>query len=161
MKKKSPKFRKSLRLIDFGYKGSSFIYFITLCTTDRQPLFSNTKIAKVVEDEMEYRRVNKEVKLYCYCIMPDHLHILLSFNDDFQKRLQDWVSAFKRHTSKVINELFNVRPLWQKNFYDHIVRKEESILKIAEYILNNPVRKGMALRWESYPYSRMVDPLPL
>jgi len=61
----------------------------------------------------------------------------------------------------VINELFNVRPLWQKNFYDHIVRKEESILKIAEYILNNPVRKGMALRWESYPYSRMVDPLPL
>jgi len=161
MEKKLTEFRKSLRLIDFGYKGSAYIYFITLCTMDRQPLFSNTKIAKVIEDEMEYRRVKKEVKLYCFCIMPDHLHILLSFNDDFQKRLQDWVSAFKRHTSKVINELFNVRPLWQKNFYDHIVRKEESILKIAEYILNNPVRKGMALRWEAYPYSRMVDPLPI
>jgi len=62
MEKKLTEFRKSLRLIDFGYKGSAYIYFITLCTMDRHPLFSNTKIAKVIEDEMEYRRAKKEVK---------------------------------------------------------------------------------------------------
>jgi REP element-mobilizing transposase RayT len=89
MEKTLPEFRKNLRLIDFGYKGSSYIYFVTLCTMDRQPLFSNTKIAKVIGDEMEYRRGNKEVKLYCYCIMPDHLHILLSpkLSDSFERNL--------------------------------------------------------------------------
>ena len=153
-------FRKNLRLNDFDYKGSAHIYFITLCTAGKTPLFLNSAIAKVIEVEMEYRRNNKEVKIYCYCIMPDHIHILLSLDDHYQKRLQDWVSTFKRHISKVISESFGVRTLWQKNFYDHVVRKEESIFKIADYILNNPVRKGMVLRWEAYPYSRMVDPLP-
>ncbi len=154
------KHRKQLRLKDFDYKGSAFVYFITICTENKQTHFSNDKIAKIIADEIEFRRIKKEIKVFCYCIMPDHLHILPSLTEDYQKRLQDWVSAFKRYTAKTINESFCVKPLWQKNFYDHIVRKEESLLAITEYIVNNPVRKGMVLNWEEYPYSKMVDPLP-
>ena len=91
--------------------------------------------------------------------MPDHLHILLSLNDNYPKRLQEWVSAFKRYTSKTTCDLCGIKPLWQKNFYDHVVRKEESLIEIAEYIVNNPVRKGMVEVWEQHPYSKIVDPL--
>jgi REP element-mobilizing transposase RayT len=55
----------------------------------------------------------------------------------------------------------NVKPFWQSNFYDHVVRKDESLLEICSYILNNPVRKGMVSNWEEYPYSQIVDSLPL
>ena len=67
------------------------------------------------------------------------------------------MSAFKRYTTRVINELFGIKPLWQKNFYDHVVRKEEPLIKIAEYIVNNPIRKGIVSEWEEYPYSKIVE----
>ncbi|MBI2485942.1 MAG: transposase [Deltaproteobacteria bacterium] len=152
--------RIKLRLSNFDYKDSDFVYFITICAASKQPYFLNDRIANTIADGMELRRINKEIKLFCYCIMPDHLHILLSLTEDYQKRLQDWVCAFKRYTAKVIGKSFGIKPLWQKNFYDHIVRKEESLLKITEYIVNNSVRKGMVSNWEEYPYSKMVDPLP-
>lgn len=93
--------------------------------------------------------------------MPDHLHVLLSLGEGYRKSLQNWVSAFKRYTSRAANELFDIRPLWQKNFYEHTVRKEESLFDIAEYILNNPVRKGLVQEWMQYPYCKIVDALPL
>jgi putative transposase len=152
--------RKRIHLKDFDYESKSHVYFVTLCKVDRHPLFMENKIAKTIQEEMEFRRA-KEIKLFCYCIMPDHLHLLFSFDGEYQKRVQDWVSAFKRFTAKRIFELYEIRPLWQKNFYDRVVRKEESLPDIANYIVHNPVRKGIASNWESYPYSKMIDPLPL
>lgn len=152
--------RKPLRLKGFDYGSKSHIYFVTLCAADRRPLFLEGRIAGSIGEEMEFRRAKKEIQLFCCCIMPDHLHLLLSLID-YSKKLQDWVSAFKRYTAKRIFDLHEVRPLWQKNFYDRIVRKEESLMEIAKYIIHNPVRKGIVSEWESYPYSKMVDPLPL
>jgi REP element-mobilizing transposase RayT len=161
-----PKRRKNIRLEDFDYSGSTYVYFITICTHDKQHYFNNAEIAKIIKDEIEFRMIN-EIKLFCYCIMPNHLHMLLSLTDGYTKKgagkssrkgtLQNWVSAYKRYTSRIANQLFDIKPLWQKNFYDHIVRKEESLLKIAEYIVDNPVRKGMVSEWEGYPYSRIID----
>src|SRR3989337_3179658 len=101
---KQIKNRKPLRLSNFEYKGGSFVYFITICTSNKQPYFSDERIAKVIENEMESRRDKKEIKLFCYCIMPDHLHLLLSLADSYQKRLHDWISAFKRFTTKRTHE---------------------------------------------------------
>ena len=151
--------RKPLRLIDFEYKGDSYAYFLTLCASHNRSYFADERVAKVIENELEFRKMKGEIARYCYCIMPDHLHLLLSLTDNFDKRLQDWVSAFKRYTSKAISELVGIRPLWQKNFYDHIVRKEESLIKIAEYIVNNPVRKGIVDDWEEYRHSKIFDDL--
>ena len=158
--------RKNIRLEDFDYKGSAYVYFITICTHDKRHYFNNVDVAKIIKDEIEFRMIN-EIKLFCYCIMPDHLHMLLSLTENYTKKGQDksvgegtlwnWVSAYKRYTSRITNQLFQIKPLWHKNFYDHIVRKEESLLKIAEYIVNNPVRKGMVSEWEEYPYSRIIE----
>ncbi len=149
--------RKTMHLKDFDYTNDNYVYFVTMCAENKQRCFVNNKITKIIEDELEFRRTTKEINLLCYCIMPDHLHILLSLTEDYHKSLQNWVSAFKRYTTRVINELFSIKPLWQKNFYDHVVRKEESLIKIAEYIVNNPVRKGIVSEWEKYPYSKIVE----
>jgi REP element-mobilizing transposase RayT len=93
--------------------------------------------------------------------MPDHLHLLLSLSEHYQRSLQNWVAAFKRYNARIVNLLYEISPLWQKNFYEHIVRKDESLFKITEYILNNPVRKGLVSNRQDYPYSGTMDSLPV
>jgi putative transposase len=153
--------RKRMHLSGFDYTGRSQVYFLTLCTADKKPLFKNAEIARLIIDEMELRRRRNEIILFCFCIMPDHVHMLLSLSKGYQKSLINWVSAFKRYPARVIKRSYGVEQLWQKNFYDHVIRKDELLIKVAEYIINNPVRKGIVTEWKEYPYSRMIDPLPM
>jgi hypothetical protein len=51
--------------------------------------------------------------------------------------------------------MLNVDKMWQKNYNDHVVRTDESLYNIAEYILNNPVRKNLVTEWQQYPFSKI------
>jgi len=50
-------------------------------------------------------------------------------------------------------------PFWQKGFYDHILRSRESYEKKWFYVRGNPVRAGLVMRWEAWPYQGEVNPL--
>ena len=151
MEKGELKQRKQTRLKGFNYGSHECVFFVTICTAEKKPYFFNTNMCKVIIDELECRLSRKEIRLYCYCIMPDHLHILLSLGQNYTSRngafgdrtLQNWVSTFKRYTGRLAKQVHHVGPLWQKNLYDHVVRKDESLVGICSYMLNNPVRKGM------------------
>ena len=169
MLRKGNKQRKQIHLKNFDYSSNEYIFFLTICTADKKPYFSDPRVSKIIVDELEHRRASKEIKLFCYCIMPDHLHLLVSLNENYTKKegafgertLQNWVSAFKRYTSRISGQVHDIKALWQANFFDHVVRKDQSLIEICSYILNNPVRKGIVLSWEEYPYSKMVDDLPI
>jgi REP-associated tyrosine transposase len=160
--------RKSIHLKTFDYKGPDNIYFITICTHDKHAFFSNHGPAGMIINEIKHRRALGEIKVYCYCLMPDHLHLLLSFGMKYDKTLQNWVSAFKRFTSREAKLCFAISPLWQRNFHDHVIRCRDrspngpnELIEKAQYILNNPVRKMMVASREEYPYCGMMDELPL
>jgi REP element-mobilizing transposase RayT len=169
MEKKEFKQRKQVHLKGFNYSSNEYVFFITICTAENKPYFSNPDICKVILNELDYRHTQKEIKIFCYCIMPDHLHMLISLEKNYKEKigafgertLQNWVSAFKRYTSREGRRMYNIHAFWQKNFYDHIVRSDESLLEICQYILNNPVRKEIVSNWEEYPYSKIIDPLLL
>ena len=59
-------------------------------------------------------------------------------------------------TIEIVKERFNLNKLWQGNFYEHIVRTDESFSNIAEYILNNPVRKRIVKHWQEYELSKLL-----
>jgi putative transposase len=147
--------RKTLHLKDFDYKGGSFVYFVTICTDGAERYFSNPSISRTLAADLEFR-AKDQIILYCYCIMPDHLHLLFSFHEKYTGTLQNWVSAFKRFGIKEVNKKFGIRIKWQRNFYEHVVRSDESLESIGNYILNNPVRKGMADSWEDYEFSKLL-----
>jgi REP element-mobilizing transposase RayT len=150
MAQKIFKQRKQIHLKNFDYGSHEDVFFITICTAAKQHYFADPGISKIVIDELEHRRTNQEMRLFCYCIMPDHLHLLISLNENYTKKggefgertLQDWVSAFKRYTARTAGHRSEIKPLWQSNFYDHVVRREESLVEICSYILNNPVRQA-------------------
>lgn len=168
MLEEESKKRKQMHLKGFNYSSHEHVFFLTICTADKQSYFSDSKVADLIVKELEHRRDIQEIKLFCYCIMPDHLHLLLSLKEAYaekrgafgERTLQDWVSTFKRYTARMAGQRFEIKPLWQSNFYDHVVRKDESLVEICSYILNNQVRIGLVSRWEEYPYSRVVDDLP-
>ena len=101
--------------------------------------------------------------------MPDHLHFLLSLPDRdcrwinagargfVPEGVLEHVGRFKQYTTTQVWWPRGSGNLWQKSSYDSVVR-DAGIPTAAAYILDNPVRKGIAARWEDYPYAAIVDP---
>ena len=82
--------------------------------------------------------------------MPDHVHLIVSGSGDDSDLLR-LVKEFKQKTT------FRVRKsgavfAWQKDFWDHVIRDQQDYANQVHYILRNPVRKGLCLRWEDWAY---------
>jgi REP element-mobilizing transposase RayT len=148
--------RKQIHLLDYDYTNTSAVYFITICTYNKKAYFRDTEVARYIEKEIDFRsRVTDEVTMFAHCIMPDHVHLLLKLSEGYGKSLPNWVAAFKKYNSRTLSMVCDIKPLWQANYYEHVVRKDESLKSIAEYIANNPVRKNFVSQWQDYPFSKI------
>ena len=86
-----------------------------------------------------------------FCVMPDHLHFL-ALGISPTSSLCVFVKSFKQKTAYAYQKEHGTK-LWQKHFYDHIVRPGVSPSRVAAYIWMNPVRKGFCRNFDEYPYS--------
>jgi len=154
MNRNNKKFtRKQLRLKEYNYSEAG-AYFITLCTKDRALYFENKKVRKVVEQSwINIPGHFKEVKLDSYVIMPNRLHGILFLETAVVKRhafsLQKGrryqripviIGGFKSAASKSLHKLGFKDFKWQTSYYDHIIRNKKELMKIREYIINNPYK---------------------
>lgn len=92
-----------------------------------------------------------------WVVMPDHLHWLMQLR---QRTLPACMQLFKSRSARLLNRaLSRSGPIWQRGFYDHAVRSDESLHAQALYIVANPVRAGLATRLGEYPYAWCRWPL--
>ena len=147
---------RSLRLKGFDYS-TDRAYFITICSDKGRALLQGA-IAGDVAKYLKQLREKYLFKVYVYCIMPDHVHLLLAPGDS-GLAVSGIIQRFKSLTARSYNSNGGEGKLWQRYFYDHIVRKEEDLNRIALYILENPVRKRLAGYWKDWPYSETLDPI--
>jgi len=82
--------------------------------------------------------------------MPDHVHLLLGGQENSD--LRNYIKAFKQVSAYSFKKEFN-DILWQRSYYEHVLRRDEDVEDIALYILNNPVRAGIVQDFKQYPYS--------
>lgn len=152
--------RKSIRLPNYDYAEPGY-YFITVCTKDRECFFGKivneeiilSEIGKIVKKEWwETFFIRSYVDLYEFVIMPNHFHAIIEiiWNDNNivntvnkfgpqKNNLFSIVRGFKGSvTSKVRNSLNYHFSVWQSRFYDHIIRNEEALNNIRQYIIDNP-----------------------
>lgn len=165
------------RLAHFDYSSADHAYFVTARARVGTP-FTDARLAQVVVDSLEWMRVHRDVSIYAYCLMPDHLHVLLQLpvefpqprrpprdvprpaaNRDPQAALGTIIGNFKSFTTNRSWKLGFRGQLWQARFYDHIVRRSEDGIGIAQYILENPVRAGAVEEWSEWRWSGTPDPL--
>jgi REP element-mobilizing transposase RayT len=96
------------------------------------------------------------IRLYAVVIMPDHVHLLLQplrGPDGWPYPLVDILQSLKSTTAHRINKLLNHSgPVWEEESFDHVLRSGESLKKKAEYIRQNPVRRGLVKRPEDYKW---------
>jgi len=142
--------RKTHRLDLQEYIGEQWS-FVTMCCEHRKPVFLDGNRAKWIA---EFLRVEAHLHLFlvdAYCVMPDHLHFL-AFGKAPRSNLLVLAKSFKQKTGYIYQKETSVR-LWQKNFYDHMLRASEESNGVAAYIWMNPVRKGLCKNFEDYPFS--------
>jgi len=142
--------RRSLRLPGHDYRESR-PYHITWGTYERRNLLMSSELAISVIEILKQEIGRTPADLYAYCIMPDHVHVLLAPRDN--QDVIRTIQAVKSRTTHTYWELGGTGKLWQRGFYDHILRQHEDIQQVARYILANPVRAGLAEDIVSYPYS--------
>jgi len=140
---------KKHRLDPVIYTGRIVVSF-TQCMQDRKELFINDDIFNKFESFLSAELKAGNCSSLIYLFMPDHAHILLSGNKD-DSNIKKCIDSFKKKTGYW---LYNNKTeyKWQKDYYDHILRKEEDLEIQVKYILNNPVRAGIVENWKKYKF---------
>ncbi len=143
--------RKRNRLKDYDYSQNG-AYFITICVKDRKPILSRiivgadiirpykielTKYGKIVDFSINSIPLHYDgVFVDNYVIMPNHIHIIIRIdNSGRMVSAPTVVAGMKRYVSKQIG-----KPIWQKSFYDHIIRDEYDYQIRWQYIDDNPAK---------------------
>jgi REP element-mobilizing transposase RayT len=94
------------------------------------------------------------IHLHAAVVMPDHVHLLLQplrNGDAWPFPLVDILQCLKSATAHQINKLLHHEgPVWEEESFDHVLRSDESLREKAEYIRQNPVRRGLVQRPEDY-----------
>ena len=142
---------KQLRKGRFSQRGS--FYFVTVCCRDGRKVFTAPTTVQPVFDCLDWLSKNRWIELHCCMVMPDHVHFV--FRLVGKRTLSQVMKSFKQFTARRLNQQAGTRgPVWQRQFYDHLVRSDESLREIVRYCWFNPVRAGLAKDPKDYPYWR-------
>ena len=155
--------RRSIRLRHYDYSRAG-AYFITVCTDGRELLFG-----EVIDDEVKLNalgriaaeewlksaQVRTEIELDTWVVMPNHIHGIVMITDDRRKSdrsvapsgprprsLGALMAGFKSAATKRINTMRGTpgASVWQRNYYEHVIRNESALNRIRQYITDNPAK---------------------
>ena len=140
--------RKRLRLVGYDYSSPNY-YFITICTDQKRCIFGKPTClndwGKLAESELlDIPNHFPGVMIDKYVIMPNHIHAIVVIKDVGEERsrpfptLSTIMGLYKSGVSRKIRALSPGAVIWQKSFYDHVIRNEKEYLDDWSYIDQNP-----------------------
>jgi putative transposase len=119
---------------------------------------ADPRIAAVVVEALHHRS-ERVYDLLAFCVMPNHVHLVctpLQREDGTYHALHRILQSLKRHTARQANKTLKRQgAFWQAESYDHIVRDTDELARIVQYVINNPVKAGLASDWEAWPWTYM------
>jgi len=126
-----------MRLENYDYS-SNGAYFVTICACDRAARFREDEKAIIVRELNALPRRFSGVTIDTHAIMPDHLHVIFLFVE-CNWSLPRVVQAFKSLSTAGIKEHSPRWRVWQRGYYDRIIRNDQKLAALREYIVNNPI----------------------
>ena len=133
------------------FSSKNQIYFITTVIHKRRKLFVNLDICRNIIMQMKQLDEDGYIETIAWVIMPDHIHWLFQLKEN--NDLGTVIKKFKGKSARKLNLLLGRKgTFWQHAYYNHALRKDEDIKKIARYIVANPLRAGIVERIEDYPH---------
>ena len=149
--------RKHPRLKEYDYSTAG-AYFITICTHNRRHILSHvvgrglapaetelTALGMIAREQLaalEERFPSAEIT--DYVIMPNHIHLLLTLKEAAgaspRPTVSSVIGAYKSLTARLCKQASSVEKVFQSSFHDHVIRSEEDLRTVREYIAHNPAR---------------------
>ena len=149
--------RKPLRLPEFPYPQAAY-YFVTVCCKNKAPLFGHivgngldrsaavclSRCGEIADADLQALPQHfAGVQVLKYVIMPDHLHLILAL-DGQSAPLPQILASYKSGVSRKCG-----RAVWQKSYYDHVIRGQKDFEEIWQYIDNNPQKRWLQQHGEA------------
>jgi putative transposase len=123
---------------------------------DRGPTWlADERIAKVVADALHFRD-GKQYRLDAFSVMPNHVHVVFKpmISATGVQPLASIMHSLKRNTAKNANAMLQrLGAFWEHENFDHYIRNEAEWERIVNYVLENPVKAGLARSWQEWPWS--------
>ena len=151
--------RKRIRLKDYDYSQNNY-YFVTMCTHEKRKIFgmgeSLTEYGLIAEKYIySINEVFNDVKIDKFVIMPNHIHAIVVIERKDAARmyacptLGTVIGNYKASVTREIHLRAPSETVWQKRFYEHIIRNRKEYETIWEYIDENPIK------WHTDKYYRV------
>jgi len=136
------------------------VYFVTICAIRGARPLTGAQLAQAIVGHLRDLDARGRAYVHWYCLMPDHLHVVLSCVARGPNLVRA-VQELKTKTTHAARRMGLRVPIWQRGFYDHIARTEEDLAAACAYIFDNPVRAGLVAEASAWAYSGCVSPLRL
>ena len=137
------------RLKKFDYSNKAV--YITTDTHERKSIFVSDGTANKIYEALDEVYPKYDFKINGFVIMPTHCHfIIVSQNNDLSDIMHDikGIAAFKMLDCALIEG-----KLWQRGFYDHVIRNKDDLVEKLNYIHQNPIRAGLVKDISDYKHS--------
>ena len=134
------------------YHEKNNLYFITTIIENRRIIFKDEFACDLFVNLLTYYKFSCDYNIKAFVIMPDHVHLIIQpigkYNiSEIVKKIKGSFSRYYNKQNKTSGTVF------QKGFYDSIIKTEEQLYKTIEYIHYNPVKKGIVAEMGDYLYS--------
>ena len=142
--------RKSPRIAHFDYASSNY-YFVTICTRDKRFLFGSpnqlNRLGTIARDDLlAVSSHYPDVEVLSYVVMPNHIHAIFAIGcnteEGISPSLNTVVGQYKSGVARKLRKICPDLDVWQRSYYDSVIRNERAYLEALQYIENNP------LKWE-------------
>jgi putative transposase len=144
---------KKHRLPRYCYRGEVAVAF-TACVAGGRGLFLDEAAVQASVAALEQAAEHNECTVPVYCFMPEHVHLILQGTCATSDTWQAMVEFKQRSGFWLKRNRPGIR--WQKDFYDHVIRRDEDLGAQVRYVANNPVRRGLAENWDEYAHSGAI-----
>jgi len=134
----------------FDYTGL-YRYFLTFCCDSRAHRFLNAPVVDLVLAQILRAAAGEQFAIPAYCFMPDHAHLLVEARTDSSNALR-FISRSKQFSGFHYQQRHGQR-LWQRYGYERVLRDDEDTRRVARYILENPLRRGLVVCTKDYPFA--------
>jgi putative transposase len=124
-------------------------FSVTIATWQRERAFVDAAEVERSRGVLVAAAEQEHFRLLAYCFMPDHLHLVVEGSDDSD--LARFVKSFKQKTSFERKRRVG-RPLWQRSYYDHLLRSQDELEPAVRYVLDNPVLADLVDEAIEYPF---------
>jgi REP element-mobilizing transposase RayT len=128
-------------------------YFVTQCCFGHRAVFDLSNTVRLALSCLIKIAAKLHWKIPLICFMPDHVHMFALPQEHREQALSSLMRNWKSSSTQILHHGGISGAIWQREFFDHLLRSDESVDDKWAYVVQNPVRGGLCAKNEDYRYS--------